>query len=304
MISERNIKTVVTWLFAGMAGLSSFYITRSLESKRVPSGQRCMQNWLDFTGEQEKAVLQSDPHFDTEAAELSLTFIQERQQLAHLLDTPISSNDQVMVQVEKVIGANHDLIKRVVEYILAVRGHLSPVQSQQLMRFCSDTIRGMGARGHLGGGGGYGQGRGSGHGPGSSGQGLSGQGSSGQGSSGQGSGRGQGRRRRQYGQLTHNIELDQEQMRIAGQLDPMFETDSAELAATVKTGHEQFALLLETASVSDNEIRQELENLLEARTQLEQRTARHVLLIRPYLLPEQQKVLVGLSAQCGRTPDD
>ena len=298
MILERNVRTIVTWLFVGMAGLSSFYITRSLESKRVPSGQRCMQNWLGFTGEQDEAVLQSDPHFDTEAAELSLAFIQERQQLAHLFDIPISSNDQVMAQVEKVIGVNHDLIKRVVEYILAVRSHLSPVQGQQLMRFCSDTIRGMGARGRLGlggsgggggGGGGGGQGRGSGHAP---------------GPYDQGSGRGQGRRRRQHGQLTHNIELDQEQMEIAGQLDPMFETDSAELATTVETEYEQFALLLETASVSDNEIRQELENLLEARTQLEQRTAQHVLLIRPYLLPEQQKVLVGLSAQCGRIPDE
>jgi Spy/CpxP family protein refolding chaperone len=291
MISERNIRTVVTWVVAVIAGLASFYVTRGLESKRVTSGQQCMRNWLGFSGKQDEAILQSDPHFDTDAAGLSLAFVQSRQNLARLLDIPSSRDDEIMAQVEKVIGANHDLIKRVVEHILAVRSHLSPEQSQQLMRLCGDIIRGMGARGRLGGGGGggYGQGRGSGRGPGAYGQGL---------------GRGQGRRRRQHGQLTQSIALDPDQMQIAGELDSSFEAESAQLAATVEERHEQFALLLETSSAGDDAIWQGLERLLEARTELERRTVRYLLLIRPHLSPEQQKVLVGLCAQCGRFPEN
>ena len=44
----------------------------------------------------------------------------------------------------------------------------------------------------------------------------------------------------------------------------------------------------------------QLEKLLEVRAQLERLTSRHVLLIRPLLSPEQQKILVGLCAKCGR----
>lgn len=110
---------------------------------------------------------------------------------------------------------------------------------------------------------------------------------------------GYGRRRRQ-GRLSRKIDLTLEQIQVVEQLNPGFEAESSELAKTVSKEHEQLALLLETLSINDNDILQQLEKLLEARVQLERLTSRHVLLIRPHLSPEQQKILVGLSANCGR----
>ena len=117
---------------------------------------------------------------------------------------------------------------------------------------------------------------------------------------GPGQGRGQGRRRRYRGGLSRNVEFTPEQLQAIQQLDPEFEAKSTEFAKTASKEHEQLALLLETPSTNNNVILQQLEKLLEARAQLERLTSQHVLLIRSHLSPEQQKILVGLSANCGR----
>ena len=287
-----KLRTVVTLFLAGVVGVGSFYITRSPEADNVYSAQVSMRNWLAFTNEQDKAIRQSDPDFDTEAAELSLAFIAERQQLARLLDASGSTDEQITSQVEKLIKANHTMIRRVVTHILTIRKHFSPQQQQQLMHLCSNIIQGRAGKGRLLGGGKggsgkqhFGQGRGNGRGP------------------GRGWGRGQGRRRRYRGGLSRNVEFTPEQIQVIQQLDPGFEAKSTEFATTASKEHEQLALLLETSSASDDVILQQLEKLLEARAQLERLISQHVLLIRPHLSPEQQKIIVGLSANCGRKWD-
>jgi Spy/CpxP family protein refolding chaperone len=289
---KLDVKFIGTLILACIAGVVSFYITRGLNTKTKYSNHGSMRKWLAFTDEQDDAIRQSDPDFNTEAAELSLAFIAERQQLARILDAPASSDMQVTAQVERVIEANHALIKRVVAHILAVREHLSPQQQQQLMRLCSNIIRGRAGKGRLLGGGNggpgrqhFGPGKGNGRGP---------------GRFGQGRGRGQGRRRRHRRRLARNIEFTPEQIQLFEQLDHKFEAESTKLAKTVSDEHEQLALLLETQSTNDNDILEQLEKLLESRARLERRTSRHVLLIRPHLSPEQQKILVGLCANCGR----
>jgi len=272
--------------------VSSFYITRSLEADNVYSAQVSLRNWLAFTNEQDKAIRQSAPDFDTEAAELSMAFVAERQQLARPLDASGSTDEQITAQVEKVIKANHTMIRRVVTYILTIRKHLLPQQQQQLMQLCGNIIQGRaGKRCLLGatkGGSGkqhFCQGKGNGRGPGRYGRGW---------------GRGQGRRRRYRGGLSRNVEFTPEQLQVIQQLDPEFEAKSTEFAKTASNEHEQLAALLNTPSANDNVILQQLEKLLEARAQLDRLTSQHVLLIRPHLSPEQQKNLVGLSANCGR----
>ena len=287
-----KVRTVVILFLASVVGVGSFYITRSLEADNVYSAQICMRNWLALTDEQEKVIQQSDPDFDTEAAELSLAFMSERQQLARFLDVTNSTDEEITAQVERVIKANVALIRRVVTYILAIRKHLSPKQQQPLMHLCSNIIQGRaGKRRLLGGTNGgsgkqyFGRGKGNGRRP---------------GRYGPGSGRGQGRGRRYRGGLSRNIEFTPEQIQAIQRLDPGFEAKSVEFTKIASKEHEQLALLLETPSENDNVILQQLEKLLEARAQLERLTSQHVLLIRPHLSPEQQKILVGLSANCGR----
>jgi Spy/CpxP family protein refolding chaperone len=292
IMMKIKLRMVVTLFLAGVVGVGSFYITRSLEADNVYSARVCMRNWLALTDEQDKAIQQSDPDFDTEAAELSLAFISERQQLARLLDAPSSTDGEITTQVEMAIKANHALIRRVVIYILAIREHLSPQQQQPLMHLFSNTIQGRAGKRRLLEGGNsdsgkqqFGRGKGNGRQPERYGTGL---------------GRGQGRERRYRGGLSRNIEFTPEQLQAIQQLDPGFEAKSTEFAKIASKEHEQLALVLNTPSENDKVILQQLEKLLEARAQLERLTSQHVLLIRSHLSPEQQKILVGLSADCGR----
>lgn len=292
MMMRIKLRTVVTLFVAGFVGAGSFYITHSQEADNVYSAHVCMRNWLSFTDEQAKVIRQSEPNFDKEAAELSLAFIAERQQLSRLLDTPHSTNEQITAQVERVIKANHAMTRRVVTYILAIRKHLSPHQQQQLMHLCSNIIQGRKGKrcllGRTNNGSGtqhFSQGKGNGRGSSQYGQGF---------------GKGQGHGITYRGGLTRNIEFTPEQLRAIQQLDPEFEAESIEFAETAFKEHERLALLLETPSTNDNDILQQLEKLLEAQARLERLTSQHVLLIRPHLSPEQQKILVGLCAKCGR----
>ena len=294
VMMKNILRLLLTVFIAGIAGVVSFYITHSLEVDKAYTRQSAMRNWLAFTDEQDNIIRQTDPDFDAEAAALSRAFIAERQQLARLLEASLSSDEQITAQVEKVIEANHALVKRVVTHILAIRKHLSPQQQQQFMRLCSDIISGRAAKGHLLGGNNAGPGKqyfGTGKGRSRLGQGR-----------GRGRGQGQGWGRRHRGGVASDIEFTPEQIKTIQQLDPDFKVESTKLTEAVSKEHEQLALLLDTPTTNDNDIWQQLEKLLEARAQLERRTSRHVLLIRPHLSPEQQKILVGLCAQCGRAP--
>ena len=281
---------VLTLFLAGVVGVCSFYITRSLEADNVYSARVCMRNWLDFTDEQDKAIQKSAPDFETEAADLSLGFISERQQLARLLDAPGSTDEEITKQVERVITANHALIKRVVTYILAIRKHLSSQQKKQLMQLSSNIIQGragkmclFGATNNGSGKQHFGRGNGNGRGQGRNGRGW-----------------GQGLKKRYRGGLSCNVDFTTEQLQAIQQLDPGFESKSSEFADIASNEHKQLALLLNTPSTNEKVILQQLENLLEARARLERLTAQHVLLIQSLLSPEQQKILAGLCADCGR----
>ena len=300
MMTKNILRLLLTVFIAVIAGFISFYITHSLEVDKSYTSQNAMRNWLALTNEQDNIIRQTAPDFDTEAAELSRDFVAERQQLARLLEASLSSDEQITAQVEKVIEASHALLKRVVTHILAIRKHLSPQQHQKFMRLCSNIISGRAAKGRLLEGNNvgpgkqyFGTGKGRGRGRGRLGQ-----------ERGKGRGQGQGWGRRHRRGLTSDIDFTPEQIKTIQQLDPGFKVESTELTEAVFKEHKQLALLLDNLTTNDNEIWQQLETLLEARAQRERRISQHVLLIRPLLSTEQQKVLVGLCAQCGQGPEN
>jgi Spy/CpxP family protein refolding chaperone len=97
------------------------------------------------------------------------------------------------------------------------------------------------------------------------------------------------------GHLAPTLGLTEAQQEKSAQLDPAFEADVAQLAEAVRTQHRQFRQNLADPDVSDAAVESSLEELIAARTRLEQRTVEHVLRIRPLLSTEQQQRLIGLS---------
>ena len=300
---KRHLNLIITIILTLAAGIASFTITRGSAVTGTTAPENHMSNWLELSSAQNEAIQTSEPHFQQEAAELSEAFRQERQTLARLFDDAQSNDEQILAQVEKVISAHNELLRRVVGYILAVRNHLEANQKEKLLHLCGQIIRGRPARGrlqaqsngsvegqHLGQG--YQQRRGQGQGR--------GQGWRRGGGGGRGPGQGRGRRGRRWQGFARPLELTLAQIDIAKELDPGFEHESQTLQEQVRTSLEQFAQQLESLETTAEEVRQHLNQYIAAHDQLERRNARHVVLIRSHLTPEQQKILVGLCARCGR----
>ncbi|MFC1783147.1 hypothetical protein ACFL02_06135 [Planctomycetota bacterium] len=340
-------KILIMLLAACTAGTGSFFVTRSLEEKENFTQDKTIQNWLDLSEQQNRAVQKSTPDFRTNAGRLSANYQNERRELVLLLKNPNSSDEQILDQIENVIQANGKLFRCVVGYVLSVRPYLSVPQHRRLMNFCGNIINGRIGRQFFrdrnippgpppergpgfdispvpdipdvailppGRGLGPGQGMGRGQGQGmrrGQGQGVG---------RGQERGRGQARGRdmgqlpdielsdnqnprgqanrlriRRRGNFSRRIGFNLEQMEKIYQLDPDFDEQTLQLSRQLKRQHQQLALLLKKPDSSDDAVWGQLENLFRLRNRLDRRIARHVLVIRPYLTPQQQKRLISLS---------
>jgi len=296
---KRHLNLIITIILTLAAGIASFTITRSSAVTSTTAPEHHMSNWLELSSAQNEAIQTSEPDFQQEAAELSEAFRQERQTLARLFDNEQSSDEQILAQVEKVITSHNKLLQRVVSYILVVRNHLENNQKEKLLHLCGRITRGRPAWGYLqtsANGNGYQSrpGRGQGQGQGR------GQGFRRGGGGGRGPGQGRGRHGRRWQGFAGSLELTPEQIDKAKELDPGFEEESQALQEQVRASLEQFAQRLESLETTAEEVRQHLNQFVAAHGQLERRNARHVVLIRSHLTPEQQKILVGLCARCGR----
>ncbi len=303
---KRYLNIILTIVLAVAAGIASFYISRSAAEASASAPEDALSHWLDLTPAQQNTVELTEADFRRKAAELSEAFRRERQILAQLLENTQSSDDQILAQVETVIAAHDNLLQHVVRYILSVRDHLEAGQKAKLLHLCGRMVRGRPAQGRLRGsvngnssteqprrgiqrrrGWGPGQGRG---------QGWRRDGSGG----GQGPGQGQGRRGRRWQGFAPSLALTPEQMQIAKDIDPGYEEESQTLHEKVRLLQEQFAQRLENPDSPDEEVWQRLQEFTTAYHRLEQRTAQHMVLLRSHLTPDQQKILVGLCADCGR----
>jgi len=303
---KRYLNIIITIVLTLAAGIASFYISRSAAEASASAPENAFSNWLELTPAQQDSVESTEADFRRKAVELSETFRQERQILAQLLENTQSSDEQILAQVETVIVAHDNLLQHVVRYILSVRGHLEAGQKAKLLHLCGQIVRGRPAQGRLRGstngnlaggqsGKGYqrlrgwrqGQGRG---------QGWRRDGSGG----GWGPGQGRGRRGRRWQGFAPSLALIPEQVQIARDIDPAYEQESKTLREEVRLLQEQFAQRLESLDSPDEEVWQRLKEFTTAYHRLERRTAQHVVLLRAYLTSDQQKILVGLCADCSR----
>jgi hypothetical protein len=173
-------KRLIIVLVVLTCGVGSFIFTihaapetRKDGKEHVPprrGRQRAMAAWLVLDEAQAKAVEKADPTFHAESDEMAQGLEAERARLAAILEDSAVSDQAILDQVERVIAAGNVLERRVAQYVVAIRPHLSPDQRSKLMDLCARNVRRCGAggpgqgkgRGQGCGGQGRGQGRGAG----------------------------------------------------------------------------------------------------------------------------------------------
>jgi len=258
-----------------------FSVTRSLGQRRATDAGGAGQ-WLCLSGTQCQQIRQEDPGFREQAQQLTQRLQDQQQNLLEQIQDADIPDETILKQSRLVVDTHHDLMRRVVRHLLVVRRYADTQQCLQLRSLCSGALvpgatgerhgrqarmqhqRGQGPHGP-----GWGQGR------------------------GMGMGRGMGRGRHQRMQLA--LALTETQQEEVLQLDPDFDQDVTQRTESVRMLHGQFTQHLMDPNVSDEVIHSSLEELILARTQLEQRTTEHVLRIRSLLSADQQQRLIGLS---------
>lgn len=192
MITSRTLR--FTLLCAGCAA-ASFLATVWSASPAAPPASATQPSaffrWLDVSPAQQRDIQIDDPAFERDLDTLRSQVQGQRAALADLLNTPDAPDAQVLAQIDRLAESQRLLQRRIGEYLLRVRDHLTQPQRLQLMDLCAATLQPSVDAAPLGRGQG-GAGRGMGYGRGRGGRGMGGPGAGG-GGGGRGAGGGGGR---------------------------------------------------------------------------------------------------------------
>ncbi len=82
-----------------------------------------------------------DPAFTEDVTALRKKLDAARERLAELFETINASDEQIREAVDASINAHNELERRVSEYLIAVRKHLTPDQQKKLFGLCATEIR-------------------------------------------------------------------------------------------------------------------------------------------------------------------
>ncbi len=143
-------------------------------SEQKPRFGSPLARWLDLDKKTAEKIESLDPGFAGERKSLQEELAGARSALATLLEDENVTNERIRGQIEDCIAKHNALERRVAQYLLTVRDHLTLGQQKKLFRLCAEGVRkgrghGWGRRGGGGSGGrceccGRGGGRGRGHG--------------------------------------------------------------------------------------------------------------------------------------------
>lgn len=172
MITRATIGILIA---AGLCFGGSLLGTVAVRSQNVtasePVAQSPVAKRLRLDPEQAKIIEASDPQFIDDLRALRRNLEQARSMLAAAFEDENISDDEIRDRVEAAIEAHNRLERRVAEYLIAVRDHLTPKQQRQLYGLCAEKVRECGRRWRRGWGrhddapgGGFGRGKGRGRG--------------------------------------------------------------------------------------------------------------------------------------------
>ena len=127
-------------------------------SEQKPGFGSPLARWLDLDKKTAEEIESLDPGFAGERKSLQEELVDARSALATLLEDENVTNERIRGQIEDCIAKHNALERRVAQYLLTVRDHLTPDQQKRLFRLCAEGVRK--GRGHgWGRGGGRGGGR-------------------------------------------------------------------------------------------------------------------------------------------------
>ncbi|MCK4660576.1 MAG: periplasmic heavy metal sensor [Phycisphaerae bacterium] len=147
MITKASVAIAV---LAGLCFGGSFLGTVATRSQTTtaPAHPVCspLTRRLGLDAEQAKLIQAHDPQFAGDMRVFREKLEEARSMLAVAFENESATDDEIRTCVEVVIEAHNQLERRVAEYLIAVRDHLTPEQRKQLCGLCARKVRECGRR--------------------------------------------------------------------------------------------------------------------------------------------------------------
>ena len=139
-------KTILGLLVAAIVGVGAYaasVATRPASNPAKPSdaATQALMDWLQVPANQRAEIQQHDPGFADNLKSLREALAAKRADLATTLDDPNAADETIRAKLEALIAADANLERRVADYLLAVRHHLTKDQQRRLFGLCAEGIR-------------------------------------------------------------------------------------------------------------------------------------------------------------------
>lgn len=139
MKRRRILLWTVVLFFCGLAGT---VVTRSqIAGQPSPKTQSLLAEWLHLDAESAEAINAYDPGFTKDLARLRGELAEARNDLIAMFENVNTRDEELRKQIESVIEAHNQLERRVSNYLVGVRSHLTSAQQQRLFSLCADNMR-------------------------------------------------------------------------------------------------------------------------------------------------------------------
>jgi hypothetical protein len=81
-------------------------------------------------------IREKDPNFETDLARMRNTLSAERSELLNAFENDQTSNEQLLVQINKLVSTHSRIERRIARHLLVLRPHLSAEQQKWLIGLC------------------------------------------------------------------------------------------------------------------------------------------------------------------------
>ncbi len=138
--------TLIGFLVTLIAGVGAYTVTVQTRPAAPPaasvtSATETLLIWLGASEAQKAELRGHDPTFAADLNQLKTELQNKKQGFAALLEKSDASDDAVRSQLEAVLNTSNTIERRVANYLLSVRDHLTSDQRRKLFGLCAEQVR-------------------------------------------------------------------------------------------------------------------------------------------------------------------
>jgi len=141
-------RTILLAAVAVVCAAASYWVTYAWQQPpaapvpTAPAGRPTrLLDWLQLTPAQRAAVRDLESDFERDRAALEAELEAARGRLAAACESETTTDTELLAQVEAVLAAHQAVERRVAQYLVSLRPHLTPAQRTRLLGHFATGVR-------------------------------------------------------------------------------------------------------------------------------------------------------------------